>query len=134
MMADSRFASREDVYGECPRSGKRVLLHEMVPDGYVKGLMVHRDWYDPPHPQESLGPIQDPISVQNPSPDLTRSKVVVTFPTYDIMTDKAYSGMEISFILGKPVAAVVTNPLNLLVTDTGDWFVTDTGASIGVAP
>lgn len=48
--------SIKKAYGECGRSGKRVPLADMVEDGYIPGLLVARDWYEPPHPQD-----QEPV-------------------------------------------------------------------------
>lgn len=64
------YARGNKAWGECARSGKRVLLREMVEDGYIPGLMVARDWYEPAHPQDiPITDIADPVALLHPAPE-----------------------------------------------------------------
>jgi hypothetical protein len=72
--AGVKWARASRAWGMCSRSGKRTLLRDMVADGYIKGLRVAPDEWDPPHPQERFEPLVDAQFVRNPAPDLDRSK------------------------------------------------------------
>lgn len=47
------------VWGECQRSGKRVLRSQLLYDGQNGNLLVAPDEYDPYHPQLRLSPRRD---------------------------------------------------------------------------
>jgi len=80
------YAKGPRAWGECQRSGLRTLRKNLVRDGYVKGMMVLPDWYDPPHPQEHPKPINDPIGVRHPAPELSKFSQVLTFPIFSTDT------------------------------------------------
>lgn len=63
--------SIREAYGECARSGLRVPQRDLVEDGYMPGLLVSRDWYEPPHPQDQLPEIQDEEH-DVPAPEITK--------------------------------------------------------------
>lgn len=77
----------KDRYGYCQRSGQRVRRSELVEDGYIPGLMVHPDWYEPP----------DDNKVQANS-QVDEFKSYLTVPPTDIedvrvsLPDSAYTG------------------------------------------
>ena len=58
------------TYGECPRSGKLVPIDEMVEDGYIEGLLVASDWFEPKHPQED-NPIFDDEEHSTPAGEIS---------------------------------------------------------------
>lgn len=67
--------SRDRVWGECGRSGRRVLLKDMVRDGQNYELLVAADEYDPWHPQLEASPIRDSdmeSRVRFPAPEVVR--------------------------------------------------------------
>lgn len=66
------FAKGNQAWGECQRSGKKMLLKDLVEDGYYPGLLVAPDWYEPRHPQERLKEVSDPIALEKPAPDLSK--------------------------------------------------------------
>ncbi len=68
-MAGKRYAEGKYAVGECARSGRKMLLKDMVADGYYPSLMVDPAWYEAKHPQESLPEIQDPVSLWRPAPE-----------------------------------------------------------------
>ncbi len=72
-----RYAKGKFAVGECARSGRKMLLKDMVSDGYYPSLVVDPEWYDPKHPQESLPEIEDPVSLWRPAPE--RDQVNSTF-------------------------------------------------------
>jgi len=47
-----KFSVPDKTYGECKRSGLRFPVKDLVKDGQMRGLLVHRDERDPKHPQE----------------------------------------------------------------------------------
>lgn len=64
------YAEGKKAWGLCQRSGKRVLLRDLVEDGRSPGLLVAPDWYDAPHPLEEE-PFKgaDRIALYRPSPE-----------------------------------------------------------------
>ena len=64
-----RYAEGKFAVGECARSGRKMLLKDMMADGYYPSLIVDPAWYEPRHPQESLPEIQDPVSLWRPAPE-----------------------------------------------------------------
>ncbi len=54
--------------GQCARSGRWMMLKDMVRDGRYPNLMVDPDWYEGVHPQERLIPMDDPVALRRPSP------------------------------------------------------------------
>lgn len=79
-MARGRFARGRRAWGYDQRSGRRVLLRELVRDGET-GLLVTREEYDPRHPLEKVKPLVDPEALRRPSPDLDRPGYTVSWPT-----------------------------------------------------
>jgi hypothetical protein len=85
-----RFATGRKAINECQRSGKRVPYRDRVEDGYVPGLMVAPDWYEPPHPlDEPLLDIDDPVALYKPAPEISKPPgegdlaPALTFEPYD---------------------------------------------------
>jgi hypothetical protein len=64
----ARYAKGLRAWGICQRSGKKVLLSDMVFDGQIKNLRVASDEYDPRHPQEQLLKMTDPQALWRPAP------------------------------------------------------------------
>ena len=63
------YARGRHAVGECARSGRKMLLNNMVSDGYYPNLIVDPAWYDAKHPQESLPALQDPVALHRPAPE-----------------------------------------------------------------
>jgi len=69
-MSSNLFATGKNAFGECMRSGKKVPYSDLVQDGYIPGLLVCREWYEPPHPQDTPPPVTtDAEALANPSPE-----------------------------------------------------------------
>src|SRR5271170_1509845 len=68
-MPGSKYAWGREAWGLCNRCGLRFLLAQLVFDGYMPGLRVCIDCYDPKHPQEFLVDVTDPLTLWKPSPD-----------------------------------------------------------------
>ena len=64
-----RYAKGKFAVGECARSGRKMLLKDMVSDGYYPSLIVDPEWYEGKHPQESLPEIEDPVALWRPAPE-----------------------------------------------------------------
>lgn len=65
----NRYASGKFAVGECSRSGRKMMLKDMMADGYYPNLIVDPNWWDDRHPQDSLPMVQDPTSLYHPSPE-----------------------------------------------------------------
>ena len=68
-MTYNKYADGALAWGECRRSGKRVLRRDMVEDDQIPGMLVARDWYEPRHPQEFPISVTDPEALWKPSPE-----------------------------------------------------------------
>lgn len=68
-----RYAKGKFAVGECARSGRKMMLKDMVSDGYYPSLVVDPAWYEGKHPQESLPEIEDPVSLWRPAPERDQS-------------------------------------------------------------
>lgn len=63
------------VWGECMRSGRRVLRSEMVRDGQNRELLVAPDEFDEYHPQLRVSPprnLNEEARVRFPAPEIIR--------------------------------------------------------------
>ena len=67
-----RYARGDKAWGECARSGKRLLRKNMVEDGQYPGLLVAPDWYEPKHHQETPVEVDDPIAIYKPAPEQSK--------------------------------------------------------------
>jgi hypothetical protein len=79
MTLGSAYAKGKWALGECRRSGRKMLLRNMVADGYYPNLIVDPEWYEPKHPQESLPKVRDPVSLFRPAPDQDKSSAIIRF-------------------------------------------------------
>ena len=64
------YAKGRKAVGVCARSGRKMLLSDMVPDGYKKGLMVDPAWRDTAHPAEKPVKTEEGIALKKPAPDI----------------------------------------------------------------
>ena len=69
MAIGAAWAKGKWAVGECARSGRKMLLRNMVADGYYPNLIVDPEWYEAKHPQESLPKVRDPTSLYRPAPE-----------------------------------------------------------------
>lgn len=73
----ARFARGSRAWGECARSGKRMLLKDMVEDPRT-GLLVAPDWAEPLDPRPPTD-IYDGVALHRPAPDLDASQMATVF-------------------------------------------------------
>lgn len=69
MAGGNRYAKGKYALGECARSGRKMLLKNMVADGYYPNLIVDPAWREEKHPQEYLPMVEDPVGLYRPSPE-----------------------------------------------------------------
>ncbi len=103
-MSRGAYARGKWALGECARSGRKMLLRNMVADGYYPNLIVDPQWYEPKHPQESLPSLKDPVSLFRPAPD--RSNVGATLRLDN--RQSVFSGYELS----SPAINATTAPID----------------------
>lgn len=70
-----RYARGSRAWGECARSGQRMLLKDMVEDP-LTGLMVAPDWCEPPLMRPATD-IFDGVQLERPAPDLDQVDVTI---------------------------------------------------------
>lgn len=116
------------AWGECGRCGSRVLLRNMISDGYIDNLIVCRSCYEPPDYSESLQPLDDPVSVDRPAPSNNRVGVEITFPNYDVVNDVVNDAVTLSFNFGcpEPIMNAMTEAIWI---DSGNDWLEDSGGN-----
>lgn len=87
-----RYARGRYAVGECARSGRKMLLKNMVSDGYYPSLIVDPAWYEGKHPQESLPEIEDPVALWRPAPERDLVGATVDFGAPGVGTDGILGG------------------------------------------
>jgi len=75
-----QYARGERAWGICGRSGRKMLLKDMVFDGRYPNMRVDPAWYEAKHPQETLPRVEDPVALYRPSPE------VIAAPTAPVIT------------------------------------------------
>jgi hypothetical protein len=73
-----KYAVGRKAWFICGRCGQRGLYIESVFDGQTANLRVHKECYEPKHPQEFLPKVVDPIALWRPSPEWGGAASVVT--------------------------------------------------------
>lgn len=63
------YARDKDAIAICDRSGQKMLRADMIEDGYLRGMMVHPDWFDGPQQQEEPFDPEEGIAIWMPRPD-----------------------------------------------------------------
>lgn len=75
-----KYAKGQHAWGICGRSGKKMLLKDMVFDGRYPNMRVDPDWWEDKHPQEFLPKVEDPVALYRPSPE------VIDAPSSPVLT------------------------------------------------
>lgn len=65
-----KYAKGKFAVGICARSGRKMRLLDMVPDGQNPGLLVDPDWRDIKHEQERPLDVSDAEALRRPAPDI----------------------------------------------------------------
>lgn len=66
-----KYAKGKNAVGICARSGRKMLLKDMVPDGQNPGLLVDPDWRDIKHETERAPlDLADAEALRRPAPDI----------------------------------------------------------------
>lgn len=63
-----KFAKGRKAWGLCARSGRRMLLKNMVEDGETH-LLVDPAWRDTYHPQKKIVNLEEGIALKRPAPN-----------------------------------------------------------------
>lgn len=90
----TKYAKGTIAVGICARSGRKMLLRDMVFDGYYPWLRVDPKWREERHPQERLPRVNDPVALYRPAPDAE---------------SRAANALE---VLVNPPPQLLTTPLN----------------------
>lgn len=62
-----KYAKGQHAWGICGRSGKKMLLKDMVFDGRYPNMRVDPGWWEDKHPQEFLPKVEDPVALYRPA-------------------------------------------------------------------
>ena len=63
-----KYARGDNAVGICGRSGRKMLLRDMVFDGRYPNMRVDPEWYEGKHPQEEIVRVDDPVALYRPAP------------------------------------------------------------------
>lgn len=66
-----KYAKGRHAVAECQRSGQKMRYRDLVEDGHIPGLLVHPDWWEPKHPQETPVRVDDPVALYRPAPEIS---------------------------------------------------------------
>lgn len=126
-----KYARGRRAWGICQRSGKRVLLNELVRDGHSPELLVAPEWWEPRHPQEFPPPMDEAIALYRPSPEesLSVPDDFVADPL-EPLADRFQCSSELYIEVSEgETRFVLTDPLNWVAGDTiyvylpgGEWW------------
>lgn len=97
-----KYARGMHAWGICGRSGRKMLLRDMVFDGRYPNMRVDPAWYEARHPQETLPRVEDPIALYAPSPE------VVAPPTVPVVTLAILTPTSLS-VTWTPAESGITN-------------------------
>lgn len=125
MALGSAYAKGKWALGECRRSGRKMLLRNMVADGYYPNLIVDPEWYEPKHPQESLPKVRDPVSLFRPAPDQDRVSATIRFDGRQVATGYALGNVTLDAPVFVP--PVLPPPVHAYDMDAGSSPEPDTG-------
>jgi len=103
MAIGSAYAKGKWALGECRRSGRKMLLRNMVADGYYPNLIVDPEWYEPKHPQESLPKVRDPTSLFRPAPDQDQSNATIRLDDSAVVTGFTLGNVTVDAPVVSPV-------------------------------
>jgi len=103
MALGSAYAKGKWALGECRRSGRKMLLRNMVADGYYPNLIVDPEWYEPKHPQESLPKVRDPVSLYRPAPDQDQSNATIRLDDSQVVTGFTLGNVEVDAPIPGPI-------------------------------
>lgn len=73
-----QYATGRRAWGICGRSGRKMLLKDMVFDGRFPNMRVDPAWYEARHPQETLPRVEDPVALYRPSPEVIAAPTAPT--------------------------------------------------------
>jgi hypothetical protein len=99
---------KDRVWGECQRSGRRVLLSDMVRDGQNYELLVAQDEYDPWHPQLDATPLRDHGEegrVRFPAPEIVKLVGPVLTASAEPMIEEGGGEVQTVIVLAASVVA-----------------------------
>jgi hypothetical protein len=119
MALGSAYAKGKWALGECRRSGRKMLLRNMVADGYYPNLIVDPEWYDPKHPQESLPKVRDPVSLFRPAPDQDRVSATIRFDGRQVASGYALGNVTLDTpVFVPPVLPLAAHQYDMDSTST----------------
>lgn len=96
-----RFARGDKAWGECARSGRRMLLKDMVEDPRT-GLLVDPSWAEDPDPLPPAN-IIDGISLHRPAPSHDREGVEFVYGyAFDLASGESAPPLIALFAMGTP--------------------------------
>jgi hypothetical protein len=112
------YARNKNAVAICNRSGQKMMRSHMVEDGYLKGLLVHPDWYDPYHPQERPFDPDEGIAIYKPAPDL-----MPVPPSPILAGNRTGSQTSLTWTQPDPPGSTVVNWTVWRNTQTGQGFI-----------
>lgn len=124
----SRYAKGKYALGECGRSGKILPLKDMVEDGYIKGMLVSKEYYEAPDPSLHYQPKTDAVALERTAPRADGSDIEIAIPTLNTNTFEKNSAFSISVSLA-PASTIILSydEADFLITEDGDYITDENG-------
>lgn len=129
-----KYAKGRHAVAECQRSGQKMRYRDLVEDGHIPGLLVHPDWWEPKHPQETPVTVDDPVALYRPAPEISietgygnpeQPLPVPTNPTTpaDGTTATALSGGETHMVSTDALVYTIGDWLFIELDGGGAWHI-----------
>lgn len=83
MSGSGRYAIGYHALAHCERCSIKTLRRRLMYDGQYPDLLVCSSCWDPKHPQESLPPVFDPVTLYDPTGDQDRlqaNELTISWP------------------------------------------------------
>jgi hypothetical protein len=123
-----RYARGFRAWGMCSRSGRKMLLLDMVRDP-LTDLLVDPDWAEPPLMRPPTD-ITDGVALERPAPDLDRIDTLILFGSiFDLDSGNPFRPLVMQYECGAPLITTLGQGL-FLTTEDGNTITTEDGVPI----
>lgn len=95
------------AWGICQRSGKRILLKDLVQDGYIPGMLVQSSWHEPRNNDLQRPNLFDRVNLTRPSPDNNQENHTVMFPCFSFTTFETIPPLVLNMTLKTTIVRII---------------------------
>lgn len=132
-----KYARGMHAWGICGRSGRKMLLKDMVFDERYPNMRVDPDWFEGKHPQELMPKVEDPVALYRPAVEVidAPSTMVLTLsappvpPPVLSVTVVAGPALDLTWTVDALLAAEVASYRIYRATNNGAYTLLNTVAA-----